>query len=159
MKKVLIIAASVFAVFMVLALAFMPADSDGRVDGSNRPVISAGEAGSGLPAPTTTADPPAYIPVPTDIIIVPAITEQQCFGSAGCNVTFKINVTYNGKLMYPGEGPYTVTFRVDGSEDALIGSFVLTPKDGGQVDYTAREYFVSTESADVPLTIVVTAVS
>jgi hypothetical protein len=89
---------------------------------------------------TTTTTRQPYVPRPEDFELEVQVLEQQCFGSAGCNVTFRIGVAYNGGTIYEGEGPYTVVYSVTGTDDPFVGRFsLLSP-----YEYEATEEFVST---------------
>jgi hypothetical protein len=89
---------------------------------------------------TTTYARTPYVPKPEDFELEVQVLEQQCFGSAGCNVTFQIGVAYNGSTIYDGEGPYTVVYGVTGTDDPFVGRFTLL----SQHEYTATEEMVST---------------
>lgn len=55
------------------------------------------------------------------------ITEQKCFGSAGCNYRYTINPQYVGAQPLPDKT--TVVFNVTGGEQDQIGNFTID-KDG-----------------------------
>jgi len=44
------------------------------------------------------------------------IREKECFGSAGCNVTYQIDPDYVG-VEDIGDGTWDITYRVSGPED------------------------------------------
>ena len=102
------------------------------------------------PAP----EPPAVVPVPTDFVLKVIVLSKQCFGSAGCSLTYRIEVTYNG-LPVPEDKEYTVTYTVAGAEDGpQVNNFTLR---GTQVEYQSEE-IASTPSSKTVLTARVTQV-
>lgn len=77
-------------------------------------------------------------PKAKDVRIGIRIREQQCFGSAGCNITFQINPTYVGPSSL--DGVFDVTYKVVGGEDPYVNTFVVR-NGGARYD---REEFIST---------------
>lgn len=75
-------------------------------------------------APTTTSVAP---PAPADFVVGVVITEQKCFGSAGCNYRYTINPQYVSAKPLPEKT--TVVFTVAGGEQDQIGNFTID-KDG-----------------------------
>jgi hypothetical protein len=109
-------------------------------------------------APTTT--PPAPLPVyatPTknDFKLKVKILRKQCFGSAGCNVTYRIDVTYTGDGDLDPSKTYEVTYQVKGAEDPIINTFEVT----GDSASVQQEEMASTQRSGDKLTAVVTDVS
>jgi hypothetical protein len=104
------------------------------------PAAASSPSSEKLVTTTTTYQHMPYIPQPTDFTLEVQVIEQKCFGSAGCNVTFRVGVTYDGELIYEGEGPYTVVYSVVGTDDPFVGRFTLL----SQYNYSATEEFVST---------------
>ncbi|MFI7676751.1 hypothetical protein [Actinophytocola sp. NPDC049390] len=89
---------------------------------------------------TTTYTRTPYVPKPEDFELEVQVLEQQCYGSAGCNVTFRISVAYNGDTIYDGDGPYTVVYSLTGTDDPFVSRFTLL----SQYEYSATEEMVST---------------
>lgn len=58
----------------------------------------------------------AYTPTPADFAIEVRVKEEECFGSAGCNVTIGITPSYSGDLNY-GNDPWDVTYEIVGADD------------------------------------------
>lgn len=121
---------------------------------------SAAAAQSPTPASTLTATAPWSPPAPTyspsakDFTLDVKVTEQKCFGSAGCNVKFHVELTYAGLPLDPNK-TYELVYRIDGTEDAYVNSLTLTGS-----KYTADESeFVQTKSSKSTLAAVVTDVS
>lgn len=79
-------------------------------------------------APTTTEA--VYMPTPADFSIEVIEVERSCFGSAGCNITYRINPTYIGATKPPKDLAYTVLYDLKGAESPKTGNFEV---DGEQV--------------------------
>lgn len=92
-------------------------------------------------------------PDPKGFTIGVTILTKHCFGSAGCNITFRIDPSYNGAA-FTDTTTWTVTYQVNGATDAYTNSFTLT---GMQASFPSEE-MVSTKSSSVTLTATVTNV-
>jgi hypothetical protein len=104
-----------------------------------------------LPDPTTPA--PSYTPTPSDIKLKPKVIDKECFGSAGCNVVFKVDLTYGGSALDEAT-TWLVTYEVTGVQDGpMIGSLELTGE-----TFTASEEITQTKSSKSKITIKVTDV-
>jgi hypothetical protein len=114
-------------------------------------------AGQPTEAPTEqpTDEPAGFKPKKSDFKIGIKILKKQCFGSAGCNVTFRIKPDYVGSQKLPDTGTIEVTYRVSGAEDPIENTFEIT---GGQASYD-KEEDASTTSSSAKLTVKVTDVS
>lgn len=78
-----------------------------------------------------TVDETGYSPVPSDFEVDLIVKEQECFGSAGCNVTLRVEPSYVGTNV--PTGTWEVTYEVTGIEDEpQIQTFTL---DGSEVSY------------------------
>jgi hypothetical protein len=75
-------------------------------------------------APTTTAPPP-HKPTPEDFKLELIETSRSCFGSAGCNVKYKIEPTYVGPSNLDVSRSYTVIYEVTGGDDVKTDNFTL----------------------------------
>lgn len=95
---------------------------------------------------TTTAAP--YTPVATDFKIEVIELERSCFGSAGCNVSYRINPTYVGAQPSTSTGKLTVLYTINGADSPKTGSFTIQ---GDQARYMEEDY-VSGVAAGVSLT-------
>lgn len=102
-------------------------------------------------APTTTAAP--VPPAPTDFTVTLAVTGQQCFGSAGCNVTVRPSLAVVG--VNGLNKAASITFQIDGDESGPIIQTIDVTATGS---YTQREVNMSTSGAGVVPTATVTAV-
>ena len=79
---------------------------------------------------------------------------KQCFGSAGCNVTYRILVDYTGPALDPA-GKYEVLYQVRGGEDGPVSNSLEIADGQSSVD---EEEFVIAKSSKTKLTAVVTDV-
>lgn len=102
-------------------------------------------------APTTTAAP--VPPAPTDYTIALAVTRQQCFGSAGCNVTVRPTLSVVG--VNGLNKAVSITYQIDGDESGPIIQTIDVTADG---KYNQREVSMSTTGAEVTPTATITAV-
>jgi hypothetical protein len=88
----------------------------------------------------------AALPEPAAFTIGIDILEKKCFGSAGCNVTFRIDPKFAG----PGDASSTeVTYEVRGGSDPLINTFTIDA--AGTASFDSEE-LISTPSAAAELT-------
>ncbi|MGX9672049.1 hypothetical protein [Mycobacterium sp. HM-7] len=51
------------------------------------------------------------------------MTDQKCFGSAGCNYRYTIDPHYTGTVPLPTKT--TVVFKVTGGDQSQIGNFTI----------------------------------
>jgi hypothetical protein len=82
------------------------------------------DADEDVPAVEETEEP-SYEPTATDFSIDLSVKERKCFGSAGCNVTYRVEPNYEG-LQTP-TGTWEITYEVRGIEDGpQVQTFTLT---------------------------------
>lgn len=114
---------------------------------------------TGAAAPVTTAPAPAKpaakAPAPADFKLTVKELEKQCFGSAGCNLQFRISkVAYTGPELDP-DATYEVSYAYKGLSDPMTGTFTLQ----GDGSYEVAELeFGQTKRSSVKVTAIVTAV-
>lgn len=72
---------------------------------------------------TTSSTPVAAPPGVADFLVGVIITEQKCFGSAGCNYRYTINPQYVSAKPLPEKT--TVVFTVTGGEQDQVGNFSI----------------------------------
>lgn len=114
------------------------------------------------PAPSVSVTSPAAPPdeeeprEPTDLDFEARlkVVKKQCFGSAGCNVSFKVN------LVYVGFGEVSdlpdnidITFVVKGGEEPYVSTIEM--EDG---QYSPDEATIGTRSSKSKLTVKITDV-
>ena len=72
-----------------------------------------------------------------DFTIGIKVLKKHCFGSAGCNVTFRIVPKYVGSASLPPDGTVSVTYQVTGDEDGpMINTFTV---EDGKATYDSQE--------------------
>lgn len=125
------------------------ASDDTAVQTPGAAVGSAGaEAAKGVPgAPSNQAtNVPSPSPTPKlgltkgDLRLAVKVTDKDCFGSAGCNVQYKIRASIPSNVT---PGTCDVTYEVRGLEDPQIGTLNVTPdgnytQDSWQTGQTSR---------------------
>ena len=98
------------------------------------------------PQPTSTPRPPKISDFQLDFVI----TESQCFGSAGCLVTIRPDLSIIDRTPV---GEWLLVYEIYGDEDGtLIANLDL---DGTQ--YSFNPVHISTESADYNISVKITA--
>lgn len=96
----------------------------------------------------TSAPKEAHVLKAADIKLAVRVTSKQCFGSAGCSVAWKLNVTVDKTKLSEGND-WAITYMVQGVED---GPFVSTFNLYGNGTYDADTGFGSTSSTNKTLT-------
>jgi hypothetical protein len=130
------------------------------VDQSGRDLPSIGSQQSELlpphTAPSTYSRIPAPLPSPSDFTIGVKVLEKKCFGSAGCNVSYRIEPQYTGVRSLDGN-TFIVIYEVTGGEDGpQINNFEVGGD--GTVSYQ-KEESLSTSSSGATLTAKATSIS
>lgn len=119
----------------------------------DKPASSSPATTSADPAPTASES--TYTPKPADFELRVKILKKECFGTAGCNVTYRITLSYDGPALDP-DTTYEVTYKVRGPEDGpTINTLTVT----GDEYKTDSEELASTPSAGTKLTARVTEIS
>src|SRR4051812_30464552 len=91
-------------------------------------------------AHTATADKPGL--QPSDFILTVKVTRKKCFGDAGCNVSYRIDLSTTFKLK-PGLR-FLVTYEVVGMRDGPeVDNFTIT----GDTFSGANEEYAETASS------------
>jgi hypothetical protein len=104
------------------------------------------------PASTEEAGPSYDNPSKSDFGLSVKTLTKECFGSAGCNVTFRIKVAMNNAVNLDPDKTYEVTYKVRGGDEPLINTLEITGSDYS----TDSEELISTSSSSAKLTAVVT---
>jgi hypothetical protein len=92
-------------------------------------------------------------PEPAQFRLTAKVTKKDCFGSAGCNITFRPDVTYTGPALDPDD-TWTVVYEIRGVEDEPeVSHLEMT---GTQ--FEADDEDVSTTSSHSKITLKVTSV-
>lgn len=89
---------------------------------STSPTTSAARAAA---APTAEAPPPKAPGLgKRDVTLAVKILKKECFGSAGCNVRYRMVATVDKAKMEP-DATYSVIYDVTGLEDSQTGTLTL----------------------------------
>lgn len=128
-------------VFAAVGSAVNQADRDLRGIGSQGAPLAVNQEASSTPAL-------APLPEPSQFDIKVKILRKQCFGSAGCNVTYQVDPAYTGTAPLP-QRTMTVVYEVSGGESGpATNNFTI---DGdGKASYPTQE-FASTGSSKAAL--------
>lgn len=84
---------------------------------------SPGSPALGWSSSTTPARPVAGPPTASDFVVGVIVTEQKCFGSAGCNFIYTINPQYISTKPLPEKT--TVVYTVTGGDQDQVGNFTI----------------------------------
>lgn len=109
---------------------------------------------SARPRPGVTDSPASQAQLTkADVELTVKIMSKECFGSAGCNVTYQVVLASRKEKLEPG-AKYDITYDIKGLKDDQTGTLVLE----GDGMYRQREQIGSTKSSKDKLTAVVTDV-
>lgn len=99
--------------------------------------------------PSSTPSPVASPPTAADFVIGVVVTEQKCFGSAGCIYHYTVNPQYLSAKPLPDKT--TVIFKVTGGDQDQIGNFTI---DGdGTATFDRETVIDGPEGADLQATV------
>jgi hypothetical protein len=105
------------------------------------------------PEPEPVAEEPAYYtPKPDDFDLKVKTLEKECFGSAGCNVTFRVELEYLGIQEFDPDETYELTYEIKGGEDPMIDTMEIQ----GDEYESYQEQYIGTTSSNAKLRAVVT---
>ena len=115
------------------------------------------------PAASSSDDPwptndesPSFVPQKSDWRVGVKVTERHCFGSAGCNVTVRIDPQYVGTQELPSTGTIEVTYEISGdSSGPVVGTFTV---EDSEASYD-KETDLDTKSARTKIAAKVTDVA
>lgn len=129
------------------------AGSDTGAGGNGRPIVTATRTGQ---PPVDNVPPVENVAVPktTDFKLTVKTLRKQCFGSAGCNINYRIVVAVVGSPPDASK-TYELTYEVRGGESPQVNTLTVT----GTEYQVQEEEFISTKSSKNVLTAVVTSVS
>jgi hypothetical protein len=140
-------------------IAAVSGDGTKPADAMPSSSVSRSSAAPTAARPTTAPAPTApavatYTPTKSDFKLNIKVLSKQCFGSAGCHITYRIDVTYTGVELDPYK-TYEVTYEVKGAEDPIVNTLEVT----GDSASVQQEEMASTRRSADKLTAVVTSVS
>jgi hypothetical protein len=125
-------------------------DSDAK---QAKPAAVADDDTVPTPDETQTTAPVTVAPKPSDFTMTVKTTKKQCFGTAGCNVTYHVEVS--SSYIGAPDKEWLITYEVRGGEDVSINSFTYTG-----TKYTRdQEEFVQVPSSKSKLTAKATEVA
>jgi len=99
--------------------------------------------------PTPKPKPKPHKPTAKDFKIDVIILKQDCFGQAGCNITFRLDPKYIGPQLPAGK-TYTVTLEIKEATDRKVASFGMNSD--GDIDGILDSDMVSTAPGVTKLT-------
>lgn len=144
---------------VILAAATVLACGSGDFDDPTKKDGQAGSSTTSGGTTVTTSKAPkgkTYAPLgPADIKLTVKVLSRQCFGSAGCNVEFRISGLTFSKELDP-EAEYEVTYTYKGLEDPVESRLTLQGADG-KYEVEETEYGQTKRKSD-KITAVVTSV-
>lgn len=151
---------------IVAAVLTVPKSSNspsqpGRAVAATPAVCDHGRLANGQCAEDTAAPPKTYpTPAAADFQLAVKVTKKQCFGSAGCNIEFTINLDYAGLPLEPNSS-WDITFDLQGTEDPYTATLHMTMDSsgtGGTYEQDSGQ-LVQTKSSKTVLKAVVTSVT
>ncbi len=146
--KRLRIAALIAAAALALACGNVP-DPDAKP--MDKPSGAAPAAAAESKAPAVTYP----VPVAADFSLTVKVLEKECFGSAGCNIKYRMVVKQVSAKTFDPSKTYEITYTLKGTDDPEVGTLEVT---GDQ--YSTDEYArTSTPNSKTKVTAVVTEVS
>ncbi|MEX1046934.1 MAG: hypothetical protein WD757_00575 [Actinomycetota bacterium] len=132
------------AVGLVLAIFL----SEVAGDGTTEVAPSVQESPEGESPAAFPEDVEPTIPRPSDFEIGVKILQKQCFGSAGCNITYRVVPRVKGGPPLPEDATVEVVYEVVGGEDGpVINNFTIT----GDSASVEQEELLSTSSSGARL--------
>src|SRR5687767_149644 len=111
---------SVAVALVVIGGGLLACAGAGKSSQSGDSTISTGSEQGPAPRPSY------HIPVAADFVLDVQVLKQSCFGSAGCNITYRVNMTYQGAGPLDPDVTYEVTYQIKGAQDAKIATITAT---------------------------------
>lgn len=150
--------------WIAVAAALIVGYGAGSAGGGN-PTVATTDPTTGVTSPAATAkakpveapppppEPTYATPKPVDFKLTVKELSKECFGSAGCNITYRVFVAYSGKPLDPSK-TWEVLYEVKGGDEPLTNTLTVT----GAESSVDEEEFISTKSKNDKLSAVVTEV-
>jgi hypothetical protein len=149
---------------IVAAVLTVPKSSNsqpGRAVAATPAACDHGRLANGQCAEDTAAPPKTYpTPAVTDFTLAIKVKKKECFGSAGCNIEFTIDLAYDGPALEPNSR-WDVIYDITGGEDPQTNTLTMEiGADGVNGTYNQDGFqFISTKSSKATLKATVTSVS
>lgn len=144
------------AAIAVAGLTVAGCSSFGASNGA--PVTSSGRTVAPVVAPPPSSSSQYLVPVPSDYTVTVKVLTKQCFGTAGCDLTYRTALAWNLSAVQSPDPSitYDVTYEVDGGDSGpQVGTFQVT---GNQYSDSGVQV-ISTTTQGQQLTAKVTDVS
>lgn len=104
---------------------------------------------------TKVRNAPEYsAPSPSDFSLTLTELERKCFGSAGCNVTFTLNLKQVTAAKFDPTKTYKLLYTINGTEDVHTNYMTLT---GSQYTHDDEE-FAQVKGQKTQLTVTITSI-
>lgn len=148
----------VVSTLVIVVISGLVGFTAGYFIGSAESDASASVAGEELETSTEEPDPldVGYEPIAKDFEVRTSVKEQKCFGSAGCNVTLKIEPVYVGSQIPDENTTWEITYEIRGIEDSpQIDTFTL---EDGTFSFQGEQR-VSTTTKNAKISTKITSVS
>ena len=135
---------------MVLGLSLIACGA-GSASKDGEPIQVGGNSAQ-APAPKASY----HVPVAADFTLEVKVLDKSCFGSAGCNITYRVDATYNAD-----SGPmnpsitYELTYELQGTKDPKVATMRVT---GDKYEREERD-IVQTRSSGTTLKAVITSIT
>lgn len=113
----------------LLALAAATAIACGNVPDPDAKPIGQASSGAAAAAQSQAADPPATkydVPGAKDFALKVKILEKQCFGSAGCNIKYRITLELVTAKTFDPDKTYEISYTVKGLDEPAVGTIEIT---------------------------------
>lgn len=149
-RTALLLVLGAFALVLIVVLAAgLLSGSDDKQTGSGTAATKA--TTQAMAAPVATTDDPTP-PKVSDFTLTPKIVEKNCYGSAGCSITLRVEVTM--EVLPDSDASWLVVYEIRGVEDGPeVGNLTIT---GDRIEGTEEN--VSTSSSKSKITIKVTSI-
>ncbi len=127
------------------AAVFVAGCAAGANEVDGQPAAHTADAFEYTALPTTTTEPEPEPLAVDDFKATLRVTDKQCFGSAGCNVTVEPNLEYLGTLDVLENRSYSVTLEITGDESGPV----ITTIDGAGESLNVMPQLLSTRGPGV----------
>jgi hypothetical protein len=136
-------------------IAVLASGSGGSAGSAARttPPLPQDPCGGGICQTTKPAISAGYTPKPSDFALTTKITDKQCFGSAGCNISLEVKMAYGGQDLSAGD-TWLITYEITGDESGPIVGSIEVKGD----TYEVNRESLSTKNSKTKIDIKVTDV-
>jgi hypothetical protein len=134
---------------IVILAAFLAAGCGAVTDAQTGSDVANNVSGTPCEMPCGTPSATGVSLSPNDFTLKVRILQKECFGSAGCNITFQIKVAEYGGPDDLGEQRFRVVYEVRGGEDGPQTNNLIFEGDSYSYD---EEEMIQTSSSSRRLT-------